>query len=178
MCIRDRLKFKECLALKQGARDHRGLTSDSWIRQQAALALEHGHQPSQRRLDSPMRVMGVGAGEQQCQLETTVPIALPRADGTHTLERFTAPAVPDSELPALLGLRSLMRHRAIVDTANRQLWLCGPGPIKIGAPPRGECYQLEQTQSGHLLLPATSMRHGIVPLSGTSLHHDPWRCTF
>jgi hypothetical protein len=43
----------------------------------------------------------------------------------------------------------------VIDVANRQLHLCGPGDIKIQLPPGSTTYDLEKSQSGHLLLPVT-----------------------
>eukprot|EP00974_Lingulodinium_polyedra_P055802 5366255-Lingulodinium_polyedra.AAC.1 len=53
-------------------------------------------------------------------------IALRKGDGTASLERYTAPAVPNSVIPALLGLRSRVDKRALLDVGNKKPYICGP----------------------------------------------------
>ena len=72
---------------------------------------------------------------------------------TYSLTRYTSPCVPGSDLPALLGLRSLMDHGAIIDCRNRTMYLCGPGEAEIKPPPGTQKLKLEQAPSGHLVLP-------------------------
>ena len=48
-----------------------------------------------------------------------------------------------------------MNKRAVIDTINRKLCLCGPRNTEIKAPPGTEVFQLEQTPSGHLVLPVS-----------------------
>ena len=66
---------------------------------------------------------------------------------------YTSPFVPNSDLPALLGLRTLINHGALIDCRNKMLYLCGPGDAKIEPPPGTMVMRLEQSPSGHPLLP-------------------------
>eukprot|EP00974_Lingulodinium_polyedra_P053342 5124397-Lingulodinium_polyedra.AAC.1 len=68
--------------------------------------------PSQARLETPLNVLGVGNGAQQCNWKSQLPIALPRGDGSASLEKYSAPTVPNSQIPGLLGLQSMMAKRA------------------------------------------------------------------
>ena len=85
-----------------------------------------------------------------------MPIAVPRSDNTHTLETFTAPIVPDSPVPGLLGLESMTTKRTIIDAAKNQLITLGPGDYSIQLPPGSEVYQCKRSPSGHLVLPVSS----------------------
>ena len=82
------------------------------------------------------------------------PVAVPRHDGTAGGGTFTAPVVQGagSDLPALLGLRSLEQQRAIIDTGNRTLILLGPGEVEITLPPGSVRVPLEKAPSGHLVM--------------------------
>ena len=102
-----------------------------------------------------MKIQGVGNGIQQCIWRSELPIALPRGDGTASLERYSAPTVANSDIPALLGLRSLIDHRAVIDVSNKKLYLCGPGDVRIDVPPGSQSFSLEQSPSGHLMLPVS-----------------------
>ena len=69
---------------------------------------------------------------------------------------FIAPVVEGADLPPLLGLRSLKSNRVVLDLVRNQLIMCGPGDCKIEPPPGSETYPLEQTPSGHLVLPISA----------------------
>eukprot|EP00974_Lingulodinium_polyedra_P060530 5835685-Lingulodinium_polyedra.AAC.1 len=56
----------------------------------------------------------------------------------------------------------MMAKRAVIDIVNRKLYLCGPGDIKVELPPGSQTFQLEQSPSGHLLLPVSDF-HTIKP---------------
>eukprot|EP00974_Lingulodinium_polyedra_P064162 6197588-Lingulodinium_polyedra.AAC.1 len=63
------------------------------------------------------------------------------------------PTVPNSQVPGLLGLRSMMARHLVINTVNRGLHLCGPGDLELTLPPRAQTFELDQSPSGHLLLP-------------------------
>ena len=129
------------------------LSGDEWANTAARASKEAGHPPSQQRLAQPIQVQGVGHGSQECTWQTCIPIAMRLSDGRWTMNRFTSPTVPSSSLPALLGLRSLMEHGALIDCRNKRLYLCGPGDCTITPPPGTEVVQMEQAPSGHLVIP-------------------------
>eukprot|EP00974_Lingulodinium_polyedra_P008647 826315-Lingulodinium_polyedra.AAC.1 len=45
-----------------------------------------------------------------------------------------------------------MAQRAVIDTVNKRLHLCGPGDVELNLPPGLQVFELEQSPSGHLLL--------------------------
>eukprot|EP00959_Pyramimonas_sp_CCMP1952_P384806 8064776-Pyramimonas_sp.AAC.1 len=84
-----------------------------------------------------LNVEGVGNGRQQCTEFGRFSIALPaqehEAEGTPAV--YTAPAVPNSNIPALLGLRSLRQLRTILDIVNNEIHFLGPGDATLQLPP-------------------------------------------
>jgi hypothetical protein len=89
-----------------------------------------------------------------CNYNTHIPIAIPTQDGTISATLKT-PTVPNSDLPGLLGLQSLRQARTIIDTETNKLYMLGPGDydmMKI-MPPGTTVVQLEESPSGHLMMP-------------------------
>eukprot|EP00974_Lingulodinium_polyedra_P007136 676432-Lingulodinium_polyedra.AAC.1 len=49
----------------------------------------------------------------------------------------------------------MMAKRAVIDIVSRRLHMCGPGDLDIDLPPGSHTFELEQSLSGHLLLPVS-----------------------
>ena len=68
----------------------------------------------------------------------------------------------DSDVPALLGLKSIERKNGVIDTRvdQRKMYICdNPQDIEIRIRPGARnvhVVQLEQSPSGHLLMPCTT----------------------
>jgi hypothetical protein len=103
-------------------------------------------------LSNPISIEGVGTGASQAAQQFCAPVAFKNGDRAS----FTAPVVPNSDLPALWGLNSLERVKAIIDTAGRRLILPGPGGYRLQLSPGSRTHVLEKAESGHLLLPCTA----------------------
>eukprot|EP00974_Lingulodinium_polyedra_P074647 7234229-Lingulodinium_polyedra.AAC.1 len=88
------------------------LSGDAWVQEQALLSKKAGYVPSQAKLDTPLDVQGVVSGPQQCNWKSQLPIALTRGDGAASLETYTAPIAPNSQIPGLFGFQSMMAKRA------------------------------------------------------------------
>ena len=123
----------------------------SLARKLTKRAMECGHRPQQNTMSHPLTVQGVGNGAQSCSYDVTVPIAVPQKDGTTKKHLLNAPIVEGagSELPGLLGLKSLETSRAVLDTGRRMLIFPGPGPIEYQLPPGSIEIPLEKAPSGH-----------------------------
>ena len=69
--------------------------------------------------------------------------------------QFHTPTANNSDLPGLLGLRTLRHNRAVLDFNTLQLHFCGPGnyDLHTGLPPNTESFQCEIAPSGHIVLP-------------------------
>eukprot|EP00435_Cladocopium_sp_Y103_P070385 s66_g35.t1 len=106
-----------------------------------------------KRLDHPLSVSGVGKSSQQADRALSVEFQLSNTENNTTRCSYTAPVIPNSEFPPLLGLRSLQSKRAVLDTHGKLLILPGPGGLEIKCSPGSQILQLEASESGHLLLP-------------------------
>ena len=73
--------------------------------------------------------------------------------------RYTAPVVgtdgEPSMVPALWGIRSMKAMRVLIDLVNMQLHICGPGDVRVDAPPGTTSIAIEESMSKHPLLPCT-----------------------
>lgn len=144
---------REGLLVDPGAYDN--LQGEHWLQRQVLRAQRAGvpDPVTYKNLIRPLGVEGVGNGTQTATQEATVTGVIQMPDGQTLPTKYTAPVIPDSEIPALLGLKSLKEKRAILDLVNNRLYLCGRGEPKFVLPEDSVCLQLEPAASGHLLLP-------------------------
>ena len=117
------------------------------------LAGRHNEKAKQTRRESPLKVSGVGKEAQVCTHDCELPIALKTEDGRVVTGKYTAPTINDHALPALLGLKTLVERRAIMDFTTMQLTFTGPGESRINFSPGSDTFQMYQAPSGHLMLP-------------------------
>lgn len=128
------------------------LVGEQWAHEAVRTASQAGLRPRIQEKESPLEVGGVGKGTQKCFKEVLIPTALRSSDGSVNGGTYTAPMIPKSACPALLGLKSLMTHRAVLDLSSKRLILMPEGS-EIEVPPGAEVLPLEQAETGHLLLP-------------------------
>ena len=128
------------------------LVGEQWAHEAVRTANQAGLRPRIQDKASPLEVGGVGKGTQKCFKELLIPTALRSADGAVNGGSYTAPMIPKSTCPALLGLKSLMSHRAVLDLASKRLILMPEGS-EVEIPQGAEILPLEQAETGHLLLP-------------------------
>jgi hypothetical protein len=96
-----------------------------------------------------LSVEGVGQKANEASDAVVMPICL--EDGyTGT---FSSAVIPDSELPALLGLSSISKLKGLIDTQHKQIIFVGPGGYKLSLSPGSKVYQLYSAPTGHLMLP-------------------------
>jgi hypothetical protein len=55
----------------------------------------------------------------------------------------------------------LTAKRAIIDTVNSELILCGPGGCQLIPSPGSERFKLKRAPSGHLLLPVSDFKRAV-----------------
>jgi hypothetical protein len=142
---------REGLLVDVGAHDN--LMGSRWADRvmQAHQRAGTGRQAETWTLTSPISVEGVGNGAMECRTARRIPLSLPGGSSA----TFDAPVIPDSDVPALLGLKSLRRHRALIDVAGAVMHSMGPGDYQVIAPPGSQPFALETSPSGHLMLPVT-----------------------
>ena len=112
-----------------------------------------GARVSHRRLDMPLNVSGVGKDSQQAREAMTVDFQLMGQNDEVIQASYCAPVIENSSLPPLLGLKSLTAKRALLDMHSRLLIFPGQGGVEVKCSPGTQLFQLEMSQSGHLLLP-------------------------
>jgi len=102
-------------------------------------------------MSQAMKVRGVGKKAQEVTEEIHAP---GRLETGHDMT-FRTPVVPDSDIPALLGIRSLENLEAIIDCRrnHRRMYLGTDTTIQAAA--STTTLQLYPAMSGHLMLPIT-----------------------
>jgi len=144
---------REGLLVDLGAHDN--LTGSRWVeRVQSWL---HRNVPEQTVQSTPLKrnitIEGVGSKPDQCARSVSVPLHLESGERAS----YNAPVIENSDVPALLGMKSLSAKRAIVDVSGKTISFPGPGKAEIKLPPGSKQYKLEETPTGHLLLPVTEL---------------------
>ena len=133
------------------------LAGKPWFRQTCKMATTAGlqHEVSQRQRKVPLNVAGVGTGQQKCTFDCNSPIAMETIDGRLICGDYASPVLDDDNhaLPALLGLKTLIELKAIIDFSKLTIAFCGPGDTRVEYPPGTDIFKLFQAPSGHLMLP-------------------------
>ena len=115
------------------------------------------------RMSKRLQVEGVGKSAQTAETASRVALRLSDMDGQQVSGTFTAPVIPDSSLPPLLGLRSLRNMGAVIDTRQQVMILPGPAGLKIECSPGTRSFKLEMSPSGHLILPVDQVENTVTP---------------
>ena len=105
------------------------------------------------RMDKALQVEGVGKSAQSASTARKMALRLCTDEGTAVNGSYTAPVIADSDLPPLLGLKSLRNFGAILDMSKNQLILPGPASCTITRSPGTQVFDLKLSSSGHLILP-------------------------
>ena len=146
------------------------LAGDMTMRHAARTVYDKtGQKATSSKREFPMSVAGVGQGSQDATHDCKLPVCMLSTDGKRVEATYTAPTVGQSDLPALLGLQSLVDNRALLDFDTMQLHFRGPGESQMNLPPGSESYQLEEAPSGHLMLPCCEYRGQPTVNSSSSL---------
>jgi hypothetical protein len=96
-------------------------------------------------------VEGVGKHAQTCTHQGKVTVVT--KNGTHG--SYEAPIIEQSDVPALLGLRSMSEKRTLIDVYNKIMYFIGPGGYQIHCSPGTAQHDLETSPSGHLIMETT-----------------------
>ena len=128
----------------------------------------------QLRMTKSLQVEGVGQNAQSAEHASRIALKLKDTEGKGVFGSFTAPVIQGSALPPLLGLRSLKRMSAVLDTKGQKLYLPGAGGLSISRSPATRIFDLELSPSGHLILPV----HHPLDNAGSSGSQDVQRLDF
>ena len=136
------------------------LTGDSWTRRMDQR-LPYGMSPEYNKLETPQSVMGVGKEPDVATKSILMPIGLTTTDGAMHA-KYSATVLPDSDVPALLGLNCMQQSKAILDLRpnHEHMWIANNlDDIEIRIKPgrEGEVTKIPMMKapSGHLILRCT-----------------------
>ena len=147
---RVRLLDGEALLVDTGAVGD--LTGELQFIRMAALAKKNGHGTSYTPLRNRMSIEGVGGGGPSvCTQTGTVSIVL--ANGQ--LSSYTAPIIPESEVPSLVGLTTMTRQRVVLDLVHDKWITLGPGGMEMKLSPGSKVLPLHRAPTGHIMLPCS-----------------------
>ena len=161
------------------------LAGDRWMHAMTKLCMNHKRLPEQVKREQPVNVCGVGNGSQTCTHNVHMPIAFKHGEG-YSKANFKSPTVPNSDLPALLGLQSIKNMRGIVDTFTMRLHLCGPGDYDLEKvlPPGTKTIQCHHANTGHMMMPCdffaeldSEEREGGLTIPELAMHTNDVRMT-
>ena len=97
----------------------------------------------------------MGKGAQQASFNAHLPIAIKQADDDETITtgQFETPVIPESDVPGLLGITSLIANRAVLDFTTLKVHFLGPGEANLEVSPGTQTFQCVFSPSGHMMLP-------------------------
>ena len=146
----DKLKKGEAMLLDTGAFNN--LVGSQWVDRMDRLNQRCGLPSSTRApLGRTVTLGGVGKNTQESSHSVRVPTSVNGDKST-----FTATVVDGSDLPALLGMKTLRDNRSVLDLENDRLIMPQPGQtIQIVYPPGTKVLQLERAPGGFLMLPCS-----------------------
>ena len=136
------------LLVDPGAHDNLMGSETAW-----RMSEQTGVPNTSLRMTKCLQVEGVGKAAQTAESACRVALRLQDSNGESLSGTFTAPVIPDSSLPPLLGLKSLRNMNAVIDTRNQLLYLPGPAGLRVEPSPGTRLFSLEMSPSGHLILP-------------------------
>ena len=137
----------------------------------AEVAQSHGLSVRTEKRDRTLTVSGVGSGKQTAYHNIVAPVCIPtepdpsvkefETEGKHVLGQYSAPVIPNTHIPGLLGKNALKKLRTIIDVNNDMMYWLGPGEYDIlkHLPPGSKALKLHQAKSGHYLLPISDYSH-------------------
>eukprot|EP00971_Amphidinium_carterae_P250039 4963752-Amphidinium_carterae.1 len=113
------------------------LVGEQWVQEVSTRADRHGLHTHTQTRNQPLRVGGVAKATEEATKNVMVPIAFARSDGRIETGTYTAPMLPQSGCPALLGLQSLAAMGAVLDCAAKKLYIRGSPDqdVEIRIPP-------------------------------------------
>ena len=113
--------------------------------------------PKSRKRKNALRVGGIGSGCQQADYDAKFNIGVSQRFDEYTsrpkFAEFAAAVLKGSDVPGIIGQRSLKANRVLLDCFNLRMYTVGPGDTEIVLPPGSEMYDLEESREGHLMLP-------------------------
>ena len=131
------------------------LCGDAWSREMANESQRIDRFPHYSKRDRTMTCKGIGTGSQPIDWDVEHAISL----GNGRVDTYTAPELPDSNTPGILGRHSLRRRRTLIDTFSNVLYMVGPGGYELRLSPGSEKYDCVDSSMGHMMLPCSNFNN-------------------
>jgi hypothetical protein len=146
----DRIHGCECMLLDTGA--YKNIVGDAWVERMDKINKQFGRpKHTTKTLNTKVVLGGVGTGTQESNIEVTVPCEV---SGKKT--DFKATVLKNSDIPAILGMKTMQDNHGILDLRNKRLiFPKKPSDVKITIAEDTAVYQLEQAPGGYFMLPCT-----------------------
>ena len=149
------------------------LCGDQWCNEMAIESTTKVNRtPEYAKRDRTLTCRGVGTGSQSSDWDVRHTIAL----GSGRLDTFTAPELPDSCVPGILGQLSMNSLRILIDTFTGVMYMVGPGGYVLRLSPGSDNTPPPRVRNG--TLDAAMLRIG--PSEGPEPRrvHEPRRRQF
>ena len=122
--------------------------------------VEYGKRLYHEPLAEPRHVSGVGQGSQKAVDKVVLTTGLVDTSGQHWEETFSAPCLPNSAVPGLMGIDSLEQNDALIRCKTGEIWFLGKGRVKIEPSPGSRHFQMKKAKGGHWMIPISRFRRG------------------
>ena len=77
-------------------------------------------------------------------------------EGENHVSQFQAPCIRDSNVPGLLGIKSLKAEDALIRCSTGEMWFLGQGGVEIRPSPGSKHFQMKEAPGGHWILPVST----------------------
>jgi hypothetical protein len=96
----------------------------------------------------------------KCTHNCILPVTLLNTEGQPISGTFDTPTVPDSQLPALLGLSAARESRMIIDMSKNMIYMAGAGDYDMmrALPPGTQQFSCVLAPSGHMMIPCAEFQ--------------------
>ena len=119
-----------------------------------------GFKPTQKKMETPLKIASVGNGVQQCIWQANIPVAIPGENGESHLYELETPLVGETgaHVPIIIVLRTMSAKTGVLEMGRdmERLTFPGPGGYSINWAPGAVHMPLQRAMSGHLMAPLTA----------------------
>ena len=135
------------------------LVGDKWVARMDDLNRKHGKPThTTTTLSRKITLGGVGTGTQETNKAVQVPCSV---HGQPV--NFSATVLDNSDIPAILGMKTMQDRHGILDLRNKRLIFPEkPEDVKITVANNTKIYQLTQAPGGYFMLPCSPGTEALV----------------
>ena len=135
---------------------HDNLCGDRWAPWLAEACSAAGQHLQHHQMQQPRVVQGVGHGQQTTTHEVILATGTNDVEGVNHISRYRAPCLKDSNVPGLMGIKSLKMEDALIRCKTGEMWFLGQGGVDIRVSPGTKHFQMKEAPGGHCMLPVST----------------------